>query len=107
MNHDIIFDVVGNTSAFSVLGESSGYMVTVNDHAYLLECGSPLFPILGYRGLAGIRGVFGTHSHEDHKRWLTDIILFTFYNPLLKHKLRIISSEPVLDEFAKNSGHSI
>jgi ribonuclease BN (tRNA processing enzyme) len=103
MNHDIIFDVVGNTSAFSLMGESSGYMVTVNDHVYLLECGSPIFPYLGYRGIAGIKGIFGSHSHEDHKRWLTDIILFTFYNPLLKHKLRIISAEPILEEFAKNS----
>lgn len=103
MDHDIILDVVGNTSAFSLMGESSGYMVTVRDHVYLLECGSPIFPFLGYRGIAEIRGIFGSHSHEDHKRWLTDIILFTFYNPLLKHKLRLISSEPVLEEFAKNS----
>lgn len=103
MDNDIIFDVVGNTSAFSMMGESSGYMINVNGHVYLLECGSPVFPFLGYKGIAGIKGIFGTHSHEDHKRWLTDIILFTFYNPLLKHKLRIISSEPVLEEFAKNS----
>lgn len=103
MNSDIIFDVVGNTTAFSLMGESSGYMVTVNGHVYLLECGSPVFPILGYRGIAEIRGIFGSHSHEDHKRWLTDIILFTFYNPLSKNKLKIISSEPVLEEFAKNS----
>ncbi|MFC1494130.1 hypothetical protein ACFL6W_02515 [Thermodesulfobacteriota bacterium] len=103
MGSDITFDVVGNTSAFSMMGESSGYMINVNDHVYLLECGSPVFPFLGYKGIAGIKGIFGTHSHEDHKRWLTDIILFTFYNPLLKHKLRIISSEPVLEEFSKNS----
>ena len=103
MDHDIIFDVVGNTSAFSMMGESSGYMISVNGHVYLLECGSPVFPFLGYKGIASIKGIFGTHSHEDHKRWFTDIVLFTFYNPLLKHRLKIISSEPVLEEFRKNS----
>ena len=103
MNHDIIFDVVGNTSAFSMMGESSGYMITVNGHVYLLECGSPVFPYLGYKGIAEIKGIFGTHSHEDHKRWFTDIVLFTFYNPLSKNRLKLISSEPVLEEYCKNS----
>lgn len=103
MNQDIIFDVIGNTSAFSMMGESSGYMITVNNCSYLLECGSPVFPSLGYKGIAGIKGIFATHSHEDHKRWFTDIVLFTFYNPLYKQKLRLISSERILEEYAKNS----
>ncbi len=103
VSHDIIFDVVGNTSAFSMMGESSGYMITVNGHVYLLECGSPVFPYLGYKGIAGIKGIFGTHSHEDHKRWFTDIVLFNFYNPHSKGRLRLISSEPVLEEYRKNS----
>ena len=103
MSHDIIFDVVGNTSAFSMIGESSGYMITVNGRRYLLECGSPVFPYLGYKGLAEIKGIFGTHSHEDHKRWFTDIVLFNFYNPLSKNRLKLISSEPVLEEYCNNS----
>lgn len=103
MKDDIVFDVMGNTSPFSMMGESSGYMVTVNGCSYLLECGSPVFPSLGYKGISQIRGIFGTHSHEDHKRWFTDIVLFTFYNPLFKHKLKLISSEVILEEYAKNS----
>jgi len=103
MNQDIIFDVMGNTSAFSLMGESSGYMITVNGRLYLLECGSPIFPSLGYKGIGDIMGIFASHSHEDHKRWFTDLVLFTFYNPLLKHKLKLISSEVVLEEFSKNS----
>lgn len=107
MNQDIIFDVIGNTSPFSLMGESSGYMVTVHNHPYLLECGSPIFPILGYRGIAEIKGIFATHSHEDHKRWFTDIVLFTFYNPLFKHKVKLISAEQILNEYAKNSKGAI
>jgi ribonuclease BN (tRNA processing enzyme) len=103
MNQDIVFDVIGNTSPFSLMGESSGYMITVNGHSYLLDCGSPVFPSLGYKGIAEIKGIFATHSHEDHKRWFTDIVLFTFYNPLYNHKVNLISSEPVLEEFSKNS----
>ncbi len=103
MGTDITIDVVGNNTAFSILGESSTYVLNVNGHLYLLECGSPVFPFLGYKGVGKIKGIFGTHSHEDHKRWLTDIILFTYYNPLIKHKLKIISSESVLEEYAKNS----
>ncbi|MFC1822666.1 hypothetical protein ACFL9T_08160 [Thermodesulfobacteriota bacterium] len=102
-NNDIIFDILGNTSPFSLMGESSGYMITVDKNSYLLECGSPIFPSLGYKGIAEIKGIFATHSHEDHKRWFTDIVLFAFYNPLYKRRLKLISSESVLDEYAKNS----
>jgi ribonuclease BN (tRNA processing enzyme) len=103
MNHDITFEVIGNTSPFSMMGESSCYMVTVNGHSYFLDCGSPIFPYLGYKGISEIKGIFATHSHEDHKRWFTDIVLFTFYNPLYKHKVKLISSEVILEEYSKNS----
>ena len=103
MNHDIIFEVIGNTSPFSMMGESSCYMLTVNKRSYLLDCGSPIFPYLGYKGISEINGIFATHSHEDHKRWFTDIVLFTFYNPLYKHKVKLISSEVILEEYSKNS----
>jgi ribonuclease BN (tRNA processing enzyme) len=103
MNHDILFEVLGNTSPFSMMGESSGYMITVNECVYLLECGTPIFPHLGYKGIAEVKGIFATHSHEDHKRWFTDIVLFTYYNPLYKRKVRLISSEVIHEEYAKNS----
>jgi len=103
MSDDIVFDVISNTSPFSMMGESSGYMLVVNGYSYLLECGSPIFPSLGYKGIAEIKGIFATHSHEDHKRWFTDMVLFSYYNPIFKRKVRIISSEPVLEEYAKNS----
>jgi putative transposase len=103
MSHDIEFEVIGNTSPFSLMGESSCYLVTVNGRSYLLDCGTPIFPYLGYQGISEIKGIFATHSHEDHKRWFTDIVLFSFYNPVLKSKVRLVSSETILDEYAKNS----
>ncbi len=104
---DLILDVVGNTSPFSMAGESSGYMVTAADSTYLLECGAKIFPFLGPRGIGRLQGIFATHSHEDHKRWFSDIVLFTYYNPALKHRVRLISSEPVLQEFAGTSKASL
>ncbi len=86
-----------------MMGESSCYMVTVNGRSYFLDCGSPIFPYLGYKGISEINGIFATHSHEDHKRWFTDIVLFTFYNPLYKHKVKLITSEVILEEYSKNS----
>lgn len=100
---DIIFDVVGNTSPFSMAGESSGYMITANDHSYLLECGSKVFPFLGFTGIEKIQGLFCSHSHEDHKRWFTDIVLFRYYSVESKDRVRLITSETVLEEYQKNS----
>jgi hypothetical protein len=102
-DQDIILDVLGNTSPFSMAGESSGYMVTVAGRSYLLECGAGVFPSIGPAAIGRLKGIFASHSHEDHKRWFTDVVLFTFYNPAFDHRVRLISSEPVLQEFAKNS----
>lgn len=63
----------------------------------------PVFPSLGFKGIAEIKGIFASHSHEDHKRWFTGVVLFTHYNPLFKHKVRLISSEAIIEEFIKNS----
>lgn len=86
-----------------MMGESSGYMVSVNNCTYLLECGSPVFPSLGFKGISKIKGIFATHSHEDHKRWFTDVVLFSFYNPMYKGKVRLIAPEVILEEYTKNS----
>ncbi|MFO7783407.1 MAG: hypothetical protein R6V25_02155 [Desulfatiglandales bacterium] len=102
-NQDLVLDVVGNTSPFSMAGESSGYILTVNNRRYLLECGARIFPRLGAEGVGHIKGIFASHSHEDHKRWFTDIVLFTYYSSTFDHRVRLISCEPVLEEFAKNS----
>ena len=79
MNQDIIFDVMGNTSAFSLMGESSGYMITVNGHLYLLECGSPIFPSLGYKGIGDIRGSL----HPIPMRTIKDGLPISCFSPFI------------------------
>ncbi len=103
MKSDIIFHVIGNTSPFSLMGESSGYLINVHNSYYLLECGAPIFPYLGFQGIEKIKGIFASHSHEDHRRWFTDLVLFLFYDSTLNKKIRLISSELILEEFHKNS----
>jgi ribonuclease BN (tRNA processing enzyme) len=103
MKSDIILDVIGNTTAFSLVGESSGYLITVNGHCYLLECGAQVFPTLGYQGLGRIKGIFASHSHEDHRRWFTDIVLYNHYDSKSSQRVRLISTETVLEEYHKNS----
>jgi ribonuclease BN (tRNA processing enzyme) len=103
MKSDIILDVIGNTTAFSLVGESSGYLITVNGRRYLLECGAQVFPALGYRGLDQIKGIFASHSHEDHRRWFTDIVLYNHYDSKSSGRVRLISTESVLEEYHKNS----
>ena len=103
MKSDIIFHVIGNTSPFSLMGESSGYLIIVHESHYLLECGAPVFPSLGFQGIERLKGIFASHSHEDHRRWFTDIALFMFYDSKLNKKIRLISSEQILEEFHKNS----
>ena len=103
MKDDIVFDVIGNTGPFSLVAESSGYAVTVNGNRYLLECGVPVFPVLGFHGAAAVKGVFATHSHEDHRRWFTDLVLFNYYESSVEKRVRLISSETVLEEYHKNS----
>jgi len=103
MKSDIIFHVIGNTSPFSLMGESSGYLVIVHKSHYLLECGAPVFPSLGFQGIERLKGIFASHSHEDHRRWFTDIALFMYYDSKLNKKIRLISSEQILEEFHKNS----
>ena len=103
MKSDITFHVIGNTSPFSLMGESSGYLISVHKSTYLLECGAPVFPYLGFQGIERLKGIFVTHSHEDHRRWFTDLALFMYYDSKLDKRVQLISSELILEEYHKNS----
>ncbi len=103
MKSDITFHVIGNTSPFSLMGESSGYLISVNNSQYLLECGAPVFPYLGFQGIEKLKGIFASHSHEDHRRWFTDLALFMYYDSKLGKRIKLISSELILEEYHKNS----
>ncbi|MEW5946686.1 MAG: hypothetical protein AB1742_10855 [bacterium] len=99
----ITFDVIGDSAPFSIIGKSSGYMITVGGVPYLVDCGAPIFHFLGDEGVRRVRGIFATHSHEDHRRWFTDFALYMRYNPTIGRKVRLITTEVIHEEYEKNS----
>ncbi|HOK41342.1 MAG TPA: hypothetical protein PLD27_09940 [bacterium] len=103
MNDEIIIEVIGDSGPFSAIGRSIGYLIRKGEVSYLLDCGAPVFQYLGFEGLKRVRGIIGTHSHEDHKRWFTDIALFKKYVPGSNQKLKLITSETIHEEFYNTS----
>lgn len=103
INKGIGIDVIGESDPFSLLGKSTGYRILIKNTSYLFDMGAPVFQFLGPGGLSGVKGVFCTHSHEDHRRWFTDYVLYKFYNPNLREKVTLITTENLHEEFHKNS----
>lgn len=103
--NDIIVDVIGDNGPFSLLGKSICYKIKQQDSEYLIDCGAPVFQLLGFETMKKIKGIIGTHSHDDHKRWFTDICLFMKYadsNSNCK-KLNLITTETIHEEFYSTS----
>jgi ribonuclease BN (tRNA processing enzyme) len=96
-------DIIGDSGPFSRHGLSISYRVRHGPAEYLIDCGAPIFEKAGWEGVGRLRGIVATHSHEDHRRWFTDIALFKKYLEGRGEKLRLITTEPIHDEFRKNS----
>ena len=61
------------------------------------------FQQIGGHGLKNIDGLIITHSHEDHKRWFTDLALFNRYASDIGRKVLLITSESVHEEVMLSS----
>jgi len=99
----IRIEVFGDSSLFTRVGKGVSYLVAAGDSEYLLDCGATPFRSLGHEGLKRLRGVLATHSHEDHRRWFTDLVLYIHYHPELPKRLRLMTSEAIHEEYEKNS----
>jgi ribonuclease BN (tRNA processing enzyme) len=99
--------VLGDYGPFSTMGKSIGYQVTIGDSSFLVDCGSPLFQQIGGHGLTSIKGLIITHCHDDHKRWFTDLALFSLYAPDFPHKLHLFTSETINEGLKVASGPSL
>lgn len=102
-DHKLRVDIIGDSGPFSRYGLSISYRLRYGPAEYLIDCGAPIFEKTGWEGVRRIRGIVATHSHEDHRRWFTDIALFKKYLEGRGQKLRLITSEGIHDEFRKNS----
>jgi ribonuclease BN (tRNA processing enzyme) len=104
MGSGIEIDVVGDSSLFTALGKGVAYLVRANGSQYMIDSGATPFLALGHAGIMGLRGLFATHSHEDHRRWFTDIVLYMHYQPpAVARRLNLITSEDIHEEYEKNS----
>ncbi len=99
--------VLGDYGPFSSMGKSIGYLVSIGDSSFLVDCGSPLFQQIGGHGLKTIKGLIITHCHDDHKRWLSDLALFSLYAPDHSNKLPIFTSEAINENLYVASGPAL
>jgi len=103
MAQGIEIEVIGDSSLFTPLGKGVGYLIRADRSEYLIDCGATPFLALGHEGIVRLKGLVATHSHEDHRRWFTDLALYMHYHPGIARRLRLITSEPIHEEFEKNS----
>ncbi|MBI5073794.1 MAG: hypothetical protein HZB62_01275 [Nitrospirae bacterium] len=107
MTEGITVRVLGDYGPFSRMGKSIGYLVTLGNSQYLLDCGTPLFQQIGGHGLKNIKGLIITHCHDDHKRWFSDLALFNMYAPDFATKLFLLTSEQVNKDLKRASGPAL
>ena len=103
MSEGIELEIIGDSSLFTRLGKGVTYLLRADGSEYLVDCGSTPFLALGHEGIDGLKGLVSTHSHEDHRRWFTDLVLYMHYHPALRRRLRLITAEAIHVEFEKNS----
>lgn len=107
MTNGITVRVLGDYGPFSRMGKSIGYLVTLGNSHYLLDCGTPLFQQIGGHGLRNIKGMIITHCHDDHKRWFSDLALFNKYAPDFSTKLFLLTSEQVNEGLKRSSAPAL
>lgn len=91
--------VIGDSGPFSRLGKSIGYLLEYDDTRLLVDCGAPIFQILGREGLRTLDGVVATHAHADHQRWFTDLALYRKFNEPDGDRLKLYGSSSVLRDY--------
>ena len=107
MADDIRVRILGDSGPFSRMGKSISYLLEIGQSKLLIDCGAPMFQLIGGRALKDVRGLFVTHCHDDHKRWFTDMALFYRYAPDYPEPLTLLTSDDVQAELEQASGPSL
>jgi hypothetical protein len=103
MNKGITIRILGDSGPFSKAGKSIGYLITIGQSSYILDCGAQLFQHLEAVGLKTFKGMLISHCHDDHKRWFTDLAIFYRYAPDITGKIPLLTSEEVGSELWRMS----
>ncbi|RJQ44418.1 MAG: hypothetical protein C4538_10310 [Nitrospiraceae bacterium] len=107
MTNGITVRILGDSGPFSRSGRGVGYHVVLGQESFLLDCGAPVFKIIGGHDLKEITGLIITHCHNDHKRWFDDLSIFHKYAPDVPHRLFLLTSEEINNELMKTSGPAL
>ncbi|MFB6347510.1 MAG: hypothetical protein ABEK50_17470 [bacterium] len=100
-------NVIGDSGPFSRLGKSIGYQINYRDGNFLVDCGAPVFQLLGSEGLTELDGIVGTHAHEDHKRWFTDIALHQKFSTATTGRVKLYGTHEILQDYRRASGPAL
>jgi hypothetical protein len=107
MADEIRVRILGDSGPFSRMGKSISYLLEIGGSKLLIDCGAPMFQLIGGRALKDVRGLFVTHCHDDHKRWFTDMALFYRYAPDYPEPLTLLTTDDVQAELEQASGPSL
>ncbi|MGE3855298.1 MAG: MBL fold metallo-hydrolase, partial [Planctomycetota bacterium] len=103
----IRIDILGCSDPFSRTGRSSTYRVHVGGAIWLVDCGSPIFHLMEADEIKAIDGVIITHSHDDHRRWLTDLALYRYYICRDTPRLQLVANAALHEELEESSRNAL
>jgi len=92
----IVIDVLGDSSTFSRAGKGIAYHLKAGGAEFLVDCGAPVISLLGEEALSRLDGVIVTHAHDDHRRWLSDLVLHQTFSAREDERVRLMASPEVL-----------
>ncbi|MBP7654601.1 hypothetical protein KA977_14355 [Candidatus Dependentiae bacterium] len=105
--NDFKIRILGDSGPFSITGRSISYLVECGNSSYLIDCGAPVFQLLPFNKICDLKGIIVTHSHDDHKRWFTDTVLFRKYVTPTKPKIKLVTIESLQNEFRNSSKYAL
>jgi hypothetical protein len=107
MSDGINVRILGDSGPFSRMGKSISYLLEVGESRLLIDCGAPMFQLIGGHALKTVRGLFVTHCHDDHKRWFSDMALFYRYAPDFPEPLMLLTADDVHSELVASAAPSL
>ncbi len=99
----ISLEILGDSRPFSRFGRSICYLVRIGDRSFLVDCGAPIFEYLSREEIEELDALFATHSHEDHRRWFTDLALYLHYLREGEERLDLVTTDKIHEEYMKDS----
>lgn len=95
MTQRINVEILGNASLFTRAGKGFAYRVTCGASSYLVDCGANIFGAMSPEELFALDGIFITHAHSDHVRYLADLAFYLQFSRKKPRRVRIITTERV------------